>query len=380
MKPTGRSTLGVLPRLAGYFSVSVAGFFFAFLCFAQFGVPYLYCSKAARSPQVAEHASDFFWACLPRLLDIGLRNNFGKEMRAVGIIIVAMFVAGYLFRLSKRQHARTGDQVLSDREGRPVLYLRSFKEDFLTNMIDFEDRSLLASFVTEEEYLEQALRRLGPVVAIGVPGEKLPQLGAARIYVEHSEWKARVQDLMKDAILVVLRIGTTENFLWEYKEALDRVRPERIVLLITHPAQYEAFRQLAPQLVTTRPLPAYPKYALRRRTFAEWFVESVVGLLFPQPPGYESKKKARWTPRSWSLSALVYFQSDGSPCFIPLKRPRRRDTIASSLADAMRPIYQQLGVLWRPPATDHLWVPLSFGVLGALIFVIWETVFLSLQN
>jgi|HubBroStandDraft_1064217.scaffolds.fasta_scaffold37409_2 hypothetical protein len=300
---------------------------------------------------------------------------------ALGIIVVAMAFAGYLFRLSKQLGARTGDKVLLDEQDAPVLYLRSFKEDYRTRQTDAQDMSLFSTFITEEEQLEQVLRRFGPVVAIGVPGEKLPQLGAARIYVEHSEWKEQVQELMKSSTLVVLRIGATENFLWEYKESLDQVDHERIVLLITSPEEYETFRQLAHQLTTTKSLPAYPEYAMRRRTFPEWLVEGILGNFVTPPPGYRSNRRARWAHRPWSITAVIYFKMNGDSCFVPLKRPTgRRNTIAPALIHAMRPIYNRFGVPWEQApiawfrlVRKGLIAVFLFVLIGVLIVAVWHS-------
>jgi hypothetical protein len=51
------------------------------------------------------------------------------------------------------------------------------------------------------------MSKIGPFVAIGRPGERLPQLGAIRLYVADPEWQEMVTRLMSEAALVVLRAG-----------------------------------------------------------------------------------------------------------------------------------------------------------------------------
>ena len=62
------------------------------------------------------------------------------------------------------------------RDARPlVLYLRSFRDDAIAARVT---RIELGEFVTEEERLVEVMQPIGPVIAIGRPGE-LPDLGAA---------------------------------------------------------------------------------------------------------------------------------------------------------------------------------------------------------
>ena len=53
----------------------------------------------------------------------------------------------------------------------------------------------LISVRTPEQELADILEHVGPVVAVGKPGEPLPELGAARLYVSHDEWQGKVHDV-----------------------------------------------------------------------------------------------------------------------------------------------------------------------------------------
>jgi len=119
-------------------------------------------------------------------------------------------------------------EVLENDPRQPVIYLRSFKDDkgagrpmdvlrvsnmkYLWHMI-FAFYNGLHEFMgwSEEEILAQVLTTVGPMVAIGRPGEKLPQLGAARVYVEDAVWQPKVHEFLEKAALVVLRLGKTEG-------------------------------------------------------------------------------------------------------------------------------------------------------------------------
>ena len=48
---------------------------------------------------------------------------------------------------------------------------------------------------TYEERLARTLRKVGPFVAVGDPTERLPLLGAARMYAADEEWQETVDEL-----------------------------------------------------------------------------------------------------------------------------------------------------------------------------------------
>jgi hypothetical protein len=68
---------------------------------------------------------------------------------------------------------------------------------------------------TIEQRLAAVLRRVGCFVAIGRPGEELPELGAARMYVRDEDWQAVVLDLMAKSRLILLQVGETAGLRWE---------------------------------------------------------------------------------------------------------------------------------------------------------------------
>ena len=94
------------------------------------------------------------------------------------------------------------------------------------------------------------------MIAIGQPGEDLPTLGAGRFYVTDDEWQTVITNLMSQAQLVVLQIGSTKGFWWEWQTALQKVTPDRLLFLITEDWIYERFRQSANEQLPC-PLPKY---------------------------------------------------------------------------------------------------------------------------
>jgi hypothetical protein len=309
-----------------------------------------------------------------------------SEAMLAGVGGVIMGVAGYLYRLSKRLHAASAIQTPSRDQRAPVLYLRAFKDDERTSHSDASAPSLLSTFTTEEEHLAAALGPLGPVVAIGIPGEKLPTLGATREYVDHDKWQQHVQVYLKKSVLVVLRIANTKNLFWEFTEAIREVPPDRILLLVPGPQEYEEFRKLVNEAQLPLRLPVYPDHALRRRTFSERIEDKITAKLAQPVLNLERAAKGqaavkltpttydfvpRWAPFTWSSTAIIYFTREGTPRFAPLFVPKwRQYNIGSALTHAMRPIFEQIGVEWRPARLawiKTLWSAINWAIVIAVI-------------
>lgn len=122
------------------------------------------------------------------------------------------------FRRARRHSLQNVDETLKHDQRPPVLYLRSFLDDRLTmSARTANGRVWLERFSphTFEEVVCDHLWRYGPVVALGMPGDKLPPLGAVRNYFEGDEWRSGVQELMRQASVIVLALGRTESLQWE---------------------------------------------------------------------------------------------------------------------------------------------------------------------
>jgi hypothetical protein len=83
-----------------------------------------------------------------------------------------------------------------------------------------------------EAAIADEIARLGPFVAIGRPGEVLPQLGAARAYFSDDEWQAAVADWIARARLIVVIAGTTPWVRWELGEIARAGQVGRLLVLL----------------------------------------------------------------------------------------------------------------------------------------------------
>ena len=85
---------------------------------------------------------------------------------------------------------------------------------------------------SSEQQLARIMASYGPYIAIGRPGEELPELGAARMYVSHEDWQLVANDLISHAQAVVLQAGETPGLQWEMQTVRECLRPEQVLLFV----------------------------------------------------------------------------------------------------------------------------------------------------
>ena len=200
----------------------------------------------------------------------------------------------------------------------PVIYLRSFNADQLTAKLE-------GSF-TEEEHLTHVLMHIGPVVAVGRPGEELPEAGARRLYVGDNEWQSTVEGLIKRARLVVIRTGLSGGLRWEFHKCLELLRPEQLLLVVDSEAELN-------KMLAEIGGPSQTK------TGFQHIGQRSIG----------------------SLRAFVVFRENWKPFVLRLRSSRFWYTaqvgssyIQPRLAYSLRPLFKQLGAPWPRPAIEPI--------------------------
>jgi hypothetical protein len=83
--------------------------------------------------------------------------------------------------------------------------------------------------LTLEAELAKVFRCVGPMVAIGRPGDWFAPRGAARVYLTDETWQEEVLELIESARIVVLQPAMTEGTWWEVANVV-RLRDPRSVL------------------------------------------------------------------------------------------------------------------------------------------------------
>ncbi|MEU3710975.1 hypothetical protein [Streptomyces catenulae] len=158
-------------------------------------------------------------------------------------------VAGPRLRRHGRRHCARVLRTVDEARGEPyVLYLRPFTVDRPAASLPppaarphFVNRS--GEQLTTEENLTRMFRAFGRVIAVGRPEERLPQPGAARLYLPWDDWQPVVTALIDDARIVVLGTGVAEGTLWELEQLIRRRAPHHVLLLVySDEREYAAFR------------------------------------------------------------------------------------------------------------------------------------------
>lgn len=249
---------------------------------------------------------------------------------------VTIVLGAFLLYRGKQYAARGMAQAEFQREHPPVVYLRSFsKDESLSGQVfgALITPKMLAGLVTEEEQLAQAVAPIGPLVAIGRPGERLPKPGAIRAYATDAEWKDVVTHWLTTARLVILRPGITQGVWWEMEHAIATARPDRFILLLV------------------------------RVKAVEYGALSVLlnhQLHMALPP---MRDVQRWR----RVSGFFEFGNDWTPRFLPLGAPYWRMSSYKGTERlfyyALRPVFERLGVPWRPLAVSRARIA-AVGVLG----------------
>ncbi|MEV5702522.1 transferase [Streptomyces anthocyanicus] len=239
------------------------------------------------------------------------------------LVVAALCAQAVLFIGLGNTILRTGvqyyDTVVSspdDLAGRQyVLYLRSFRDDHRLSRphrVPLAGAWLAAAVSLgqgEEERIADALSWVGPLVGVGAPGERVPRAGARRMYLPPDDWHRPVSTMMRGAALVVIVLGKGPGTLWEIREAMRILPPERLLLLVPMKEKaYDEFRELAGDLAPGV-LPAY------RRSRA----------------------------LSSRVRGIIHFEPDWTARFVALRRPPPlEDPLVGSLDRAMWPAMVRL--------------------------------------
>jgi len=239
---------------------------------------------------------------------IGLEfGPYGQQLRFyLGLLLYVPATA--LMYIGYRLGLRSADIVLQKKSGHLSIFLRSFEDD---GLYDFNPPGPLAEWLglrslsrlrflgplanvhplrllrlcfsrstdTAEEQLGQFLRKRGPFIAIGRPGEAIAFGGASRAYVEAGEWREQVREWLAKADTVVLQPAHTPGVWWEINEVLQAVPEEKVLFcLINYSAGEYSYDYFARQFqqITGKRLPQ----SLEKNCFL-WFEKGEARMAAP---------------------------------------------------------------------------------------------------
>lgn len=223
--------------------------------------------------------------------------------------IIPCYIAYLLLRRGKKHAVKIGDSVLKDDARPPVIYLRSFKDESLESSVfqrfkglASSDKTWLAATVPnngiqEQDALGYVFRKIGPYIALGKPGEELPELGSSKLYTSNDEWQNFIRAFFEKSRLVVFRAGLTASLKWELAEIVHAVSPQKVLMILPlKAADYRGFIQWANSIMPTRLSEDYP------------------------------------------TSRLVKFDSDWTPSYLPQGR---------TITESLRPFFEENGIVLR---------------------------------
>lgn len=249
------------PRWARFFTVAALAAL-SLAIWVNFIAPYLLVKRAEemckqerdlRSGQPFPQMMTADGACF-RMLEIQNQNSLSNRVQ--GFVGFLSFPIG-LFYLARRLKSQSALETVRGDRRPPVLYLRSFRFDAI------DDLQAQRSGQTEEAAMVSGLERIGPVLAIGRPGERLGHLGAARLYVADDDWQTIARRLMASARLVVIRAGgDSPGIRWELACARDGLPAEKVVLWFPskfNRATYAGLRDVAHEALKVDLPEACPK-------------------------------------------------------------------------------------------------------------------------
>lgn len=177
----------------------------------------------------------------------------------LAISVGSLVAAAIVWQMARRGHIMRAPELLAKDERRFVLYLRSFHDDDLRIWTaGLGSRSVFDLLLGPraelfEEVVRGRLAKVGPVIAVGEPGEWAPPPAASREYLEPSKWSGDVEGWLNDASIIVLAVGRTPGVRWE----LERIRAlnhfGKLVLLLPPLSERELADRL--EYVGDRDLP-----------------------------------------------------------------------------------------------------------------------------
>lgn len=158
--------------------------------------------------------------------------------------VLGIFGGAWLISRGRRMRAIPAETLLKDAARPPILFLRSFDDD---DLVDPTPRMIpMGDFFPRryEESFAAALKRVGPMVAIGRPGSTLSDLGSCRLYVPDHAWKDAVNYLRARASAILFVVGRTEGLWWEIETSLRDVASERLLFFFPYAEERDRRRSI----------------------------------------------------------------------------------------------------------------------------------------
>lgn len=151
-----------------------------------------------------------------------LSYNIGAIIAGILLVVPIYHFGEFLFGTKKiydEKHIKYMDSF--------ILYLRSFKDDKKKVLDEFRILYLLQNY--------------SKVFEVGRPNEFYPSNnGAQHLYIGEN-WKENVLTMMDKAVFILMRINTTDNYLWEFEQCHSKKLLDKVIFWITDLQEYKRF-------------------------------------------------------------------------------------------------------------------------------------------
>jgi len=212
------------------------------------------------------------------------------------LIITVLIVAGALIR--KSMSRSTLEIIHPAREAKgsaKLLYLRSFKLDgkgwVTTNTDIFEGLNL---FPPELDLAKAFIKFDFHLIAVGRPGEKIPEIGFDRKYFNNDVWQQEVIKLISESVLIIYRPDPSDAVLWEFEQVLNAKASDKLMIwanmgyntdIKLNKVRYNIFKKKAFERLQEE-LPEFNKFKGWIALDAQGCWKSFSGLGMKQIPAY----------------------------------------------------------------------------------------------
>jgi len=190
-------------------------------------------------------------------------SSFMWFMIAMFSAVLPIFAGILLGRWATRLRQISAKQLSETDRRAPVLLLRSFKDEDITVYSStanssFSRLTLHQGQVRFEETIADQLSTVGPLIAIGKPGETLPQLGAARNYYADADWQDAIKRFLAESKLVVVIAGLTGGLRWELDHIVREQLLSKLIVVVPPSKAQQRWRTLREALSSALPPEALP--------------------------------------------------------------------------------------------------------------------------
>jgi hypothetical protein len=341
-----------------------------------------------------------YWILLPVFVFATLWIWLQAGVFATLFLILLFFPLVELFGRLRKRFRVNSRKALKQSTKAPILYLRSFYYESADKRPRelFETEVSLYERENDDEVLAQALRNVGPLVAVGKSESKIPPLGSIRLYFENEEWQEGVKQLMKICQFAIVQPGHSEGTEWEIQTAKDLLPPEKVIYSFlswqrldgeSRKREYEVF-SMQIQRIYGCELP---------RAFGAYFLYFKKLQSEGRYEGDEPRSSAgpRWSPQflyvpSWMLPVFwvsvipnmiwrfltkirAPFPFDGLPRLLrrlPVPRVLRGYSVPS-VRETLRPVLKEKGI------TLLIWRTIVFlvSVIVVISFLVYAQIYFS---